>query len=188
MNRRGADNTTPRRSAVTGRQQAEPDALTDVLADPLGSRGVDLEGVEVSAAGRRRLVRVLVDKDGGITLDDIADITSLVSAELDDHDVLGDSPYTLEVTSPGVDRPLTLPRHWRRNLDRLVKVTPHDGPTYTGRVLSAAADSARLEVQGAEREVRYDDVASARVEIEFNRPRTKPDPARAERAEKDRQD
>jgi ribosome maturation factor RimP len=154
---------------VTGRPQA--DALLDVLTVPLESRGLDLEGVEVSAVGRRRLIRVLVDKDGGVTLDEIADATTVVSDQLDSHDVLGDAPYTLEVTSPGVDRPLTLPRHWARNVDRLVKVKPVDGPPYTGRIVSAEVDAAKLDVVGAVLEVRYDEVASARVEVEFNRRR-----------------
>jgi ribosome maturation factor RimP len=154
---------------VTGRQQA--DALLDVLAAPLGAHGLDLEGVEVAAAGRRRLVRVLVDKDGGVTLDEIAGATSLVGDALDANDVLGDAPYTLEVTSPGVDRPLTLPRHWARNVDRLVAVQPVEGSPYTGRIVAAAADSAQLDVAGAVREVRYTDVATARVEVEFNRRR-----------------
>lgn len=157
---------------MTGRQQA--DALLDVLTAPLASHGLDLEGVEVSSAGRRRLVRVLVDKDGGVTLDEIADATTVVSNELDTHDVMGDAPYTLEVTSPGVDRPLTLPRHWARNVDRLVKVKPVDGAPYTGRIVSATADTARLDVSGAPREIRYDQVATARVEVEFNRPRARP--------------
>jgi ribosome maturation factor RimP len=156
---------------VTGRQQAE--ALLDVLTAPLESRGLDLEGIEVSSAGRRRLVRVLVDKDGGVTLDEIADATAVVSGELDARDVMGDAPYTLEVTSPGVDRPLTLPRHWARNVDRLVKVKPVDGAPYTGRIVSAAEDAARLDVGGSAREVRYDEVSTARVEIEFNRPRSR---------------
>jgi ribosome maturation factor RimP len=172
-----ADNTTARRSAVTGRQQ--PDALLDVLAAPLESRGLDLEGVEVSSAGRRRLVRVLVDKDGGVTLDEIAAATTLVSDELDATDVMGEAPYTLEVTSPGIDRPLTLPRHWARNVDRLVKVDPVDGAPYTGRILSAAERAARLDVDGAPREVRYDEVATARVEVEFNR-RARPGQAKRE--------
>lgn len=154
---------------MTGRQQT--DTLLDVLAAPLQSRGLDLEGVEVSSAGRRRLVRVLVDKNGGVTLDEIADATAVVSEHLDAHDVMGDAPYTLEVTSPGVDRPLTLPRHWSRNVDRLVKVTPVEGVAYIGRIVSAGSDSAKVDVGGAQRAVRYDDVATARIEVEFNRPR-----------------
>ncbi|HSS67805.1 MAG TPA: ribosome maturation factor RimP [Nocardioidaceae bacterium] len=164
---------------MTGRPQA--DALLDVLTEPLESRGLDLEGVEVSAAGRRRLIRVLIDKDGGVTLDEIADATTVVSDQLDSHDVLGDAPYTLEVTSPGVDRPLTLPRHWARNVDRLVKVKPVDGAPYTGRIVSAEADAAQLDVDGAAREVRYDEVASARVEVEFNRRRAPSGESHAEK-------
>ena len=89
--------------------------------------GLDLEAVELTPAGRRRVLRVAVDKDGGVTLDDVAEATKEVSRLLDASDVMGEQPYTLEVTSPGIDRPLTLPRHWRRNAGRLVKVTTHDG-------------------------------------------------------------
>jgi len=142
------------------------------LEEPLAKSGLDLEGVEMSSAGRRSLVRVLVDQDGGVTLDDIADATQVISEVLDSSDVLGDAPYTLEVTSPGTDRPLTLPRHWRRNVDRLVKVTNVDGVTFTGRVVSTDEDSAVLDVDGSRRQVGFADVTKARVEIEFNRPKT----------------
>lgn len=154
---------------MTGHQPTE--ALTEVLAQPLSSRGLDLEGVEISKAGRRSLVRVLIDKDGGVTLDDIAEATRFVSAELDSHDLMGEGPYTLEVTSPGVDRPLTLPRHWRRNVDRLVKVKSTDGVTFTGRIATADDRQATVDVAGGTRQVVYDDVATARIEVEFNPPR-----------------
>lgn len=154
---------------MTGHQPQQ--ALLEVLSAPLAKSGLDLEGVEMSTAGRRSLVRVLVDADGGVTLDDLAEATQLVSDVLDASDVLGEAPYTLEVTSPGTDRPLTLPRHWRRNVDRLVKVsTRHEG-TFTGRVREAGDDRAVLDVDGATRRVAYADVTKARVEIEFNRPR-----------------
>jgi ribosome maturation factor RimP len=154
---------------VTGHQPQQ--LLLEALERPLAQSGLDLEGVEVSQAGRRSLVRVLVDQDGGVTLDDIAEATHLVSDVLDTSDVMGESSYTLEVTSPGTDRPLTLARHWRRNTDRLVTVSTHSGGTFTGRVLAADEDHARLDVDGATREVAYDDVAKARVQIEFNRPK-----------------
>ncbi len=80
------------------------------------------------------MLRVAVDKDGGVTLDEVADATRAVGEVLDGSDVMGQQPYTLEVTSRGVDRPLTLPRHWRRNHDRLVKVTPHEGEAIVGRI------------------------------------------------------
>ena len=152
---------------MTGHQPQQD--LLAVLEKPLATSGLDLEGVEISQAGRRSLVRVLVDQDGGVTLDDIADATRVVSDVLDQTDVLGESPYTLEVTSPGIGRPLTLPRHWRRNVDRLVKVTTTSGDTWTGRVVSSDEERATLDVDDAAREISYADVAKARVEIEFNR-------------------
>lgn len=146
--------------------------LLDLLTSPLRQRGVDVEDVEVSSAGRRKLVRVLVDKDGGVTLDDIAEVTTVVSDLLDSSDVLDDAPYTLEVTSPGVDRPLTEPRHWRRNRDRLVVVQLADGESCTGRIVDVGDTAATLDVDGTQRSIRYADVTKARVEIEFNRPDT----------------
>ena len=155
---------------MTGRQPKEN--LLEILSQPLGDSGVDLEDVEVSDAGRRKLVRVLVDKDGGVTLDEIAEATTVVSDVLDSNEVLDDHPYTLEVTSPGVDRPLTHPRHWRRNLDRLVRVQPREGAEFTGRIVEAGEGGATVDVEGTHRQVTYADVAKARVEIEFNRPRS----------------
>jgi ribosome maturation factor RimP len=144
------------------------------LRDPLVASGLDLEDVEISTVGRRRLVRVLVDKDGGVTLDEIADATHLVGGLLDNSDVLGDAAYTLEVTSPGIDRPLTQPRHWRRNVDRLVKVRPREGQQFTGRVLDVDDSRAVLDVDGERRAVPYAEVAKATVEVEFNRPAARP--------------
>jgi ribosome maturation factor RimP len=152
---------------VSGRHSKE--ALLEALAEPLAADGIDVEDVEVSSAGRRRVVRVLIDKDGGISLDDITDATRRVSTLLDDGDVMGEAPYTLEVTSPGVDRPLTLPRHWRRNVDRLVKVTPHQGPPMTGHILAADETGATIGVDGSSVRVSFADIAKARVEVEFNR-------------------
>jgi ribosome maturation factor RimP len=140
------------------------------LRGPLTETGIDLEDVEISTAGRRRLVRVLIDRDGGVSLDEIADATHLVSTLLDDADVLGDAPYTLEVTSPGVDRPLTQPRHWRRNVDRLVKIRPRDGQPLVGRIVEADVDKVVLNVEGGREVLAYDDIAKATIEIEFNRP------------------
>jgi len=139
------------------------------LADPLAAQGLDVESVEVTPAGKRRVLRVAVDKDGGVTLDDVAAATREVSRVLDDSDVMGEQPYTLEVTSRGVDRPLTRPRHWRRNLDRLVKVTLDDGAALEGRIVAASDDSVSLDVSGTPREVSYAQVTKALVQIEFNR-------------------
>ncbi len=83
--------------------------------------------------------------------------------------MLGEQPYTLEVTSPGTDRPLTLPRHWRRNTGRLVSAKLRDGGTVTGRVTASEEDQAVLDVDGTAAEVAYADVKRAKVQIEFNR-------------------
>jgi ribosome maturation factor RimP len=144
--------------------------ISDALRDPLSDLGLDLEAVELTPAGKRRVLRVAVDKDGGVTLDDIAEATRAVSAELDGEDLMGEQAYTLEVTSRGVDRPLTEPRHWRRNRDRLVRVTLHDGSQLTGRIGDSDDAGATLDVSGVRRRVSYDEVAKALVQIEFNRP------------------
>ena len=153
----------------SARQDAIRDRIEAELVDPLIALGVDVEAVELTPAGKRRVLRVAIDKDGGVTLDDVADATREVSRVLDDSDVMGEQGYTLEVTSRGVDRPLTLPRHWRRNTDRLVKVTLEDGSAVTGRITSSDDVAATLEVDGAAHEVTYDNVAKALVQIEFNR-------------------
>ncbi len=99
---------------VTMGKTARRDRLVALLAPVVEAEGLDLEDVTVTPAGKRRLVRVVVDRDGGISLDDVSEVSRSVSEKLDASDALGNSPYVLEVTSPGVDRPLTEPRHWRR--------------------------------------------------------------------------
>ena len=145
------------------------DRLTGELTEPLAATGLDLEALELSQAGRRRMLRVAVDKDGGVTLDDIAEATREVSRVLDLSDVMGEQPYTLEVTSPGIDRPLTHPRHWRRNAGRLVKVSPREGEAVTGRITASDEDGAVLDVEGTERRFAYADVHKAKVQIEFTK-------------------
>jgi ribosome maturation factor RimP len=145
------------------------DRLAGVLTDALAAVGLDVEAVELTPAGKRRLLRVAVDKDGGVTLDDIADATREVSRVLDSSDVMGEQPYTLEVTSPGTDRPLTLPRHWRRNQGRLVTVALTDGRAVTGRITASDDARAVVDVDGSAEELAYDAVAKAKVQIEFNR-------------------
>ena len=145
------------------------DRLAEVLTEPLAAAGLDVEAIEITPAGKRRMLRVAVDKDGGVTMDDIAEATKEVSRVLDGSDVMGEQPYTLEVTSPGTDRPLTLPRHWRRNEGRLVKVAARDGAGVTGRILRSDDQSATLDVDGQEQTVAYADVTKARIQIEFNK-------------------
>ena len=150
-------------------QDAVRDRIEQELATPLGALGLDVEAVELTPAGKRRILRIAVDADDGVTLDDVAGATKKVSEVLDASDVMGEQPYTLEVTSRGVDRPLTLPRHWRRNTDRLVKVTTTDGDTVTGRIVRSDDEAATLDVEGTPREVDYAEVVKALVQVEFNR-------------------
>ena len=135
-------------------------ALEPVVA----AAGFDLEDVAVSVAGRRSVIRVVVDRDGGVDMDAVAAVSRVVSETLDTGDVTGESPYTLEVTSPGVDRPLTQPRHWRRAAGRLVVAGD-----VRGRVVAADDAAVTLLVDGSERVVPYADLAAGHVQIEFDR-------------------
>lgn len=146
-----------------------PERVEEALASRAAELGLDVEGVTLTSAGRHRMLRVAVDKDGGVSLDDLADATRDLSVALDDTDLMGEHPYTLEVTSPGVDRPLTLPRHWRRNRDRLVTVTLADDETVTGRIDSSDEDGVVLNVDGTERTYAYEDVVKAKIQVEFSR-------------------
>lgn len=149
---------------------ASRDVLIRLLAPVVADRGLDLEDVQVTPAGKRRMLRVVVDQDGGIDLDEVATLSTAVSAALDESDAMGGTPYVLEVTSPGVDRPLTEPRHWRRVRSRLVEATLADGGTVTGRVQDVGDDGVVLHVAGKDRALRWDELARGRVQVEFNRP------------------
>lgn len=146
--------------------------LRPVVAEAVGSLGFDLESLEVQVAGRRKLIKVVVDAEDGVELDVLSGVSRAVSAVLDTRDDLLAGPYTLEVTSPGVDRPLTLPRHWRRAKLRLVRVRPLDGAEFTCRVGAADDDGVEVLVAGALRRLAYRTVARAVVEIEFRQPPT----------------
>jgi ribosome maturation factor RimP len=151
--------------------------IASVVGPVLEQFGLDLDAVEVKPAGRRSVVRVVVDGDGpdgtGPSLDDIAEATKAVSAALDGSDATGAGPYTLEVTSRGVSRPLTLPRHWRRNHDRLVKASLSDGEVVTGRIAGSDEDSATLDIAGSSRQIAYSEIAAAMIQVELNRPNRK---------------
>jgi ribosome maturation factor RimP len=151
------------------RQDAIRERIETELDAPLTALELDVEAVEITPAGKRRILRIAVDKDGGVTLDDVADATREISRVLDESDVMGEQPYTLEVTSRGVDRPLVLPRHWRRNVDRLVKLSTGEGETIEGRIVASDDVAARIDVDGTLREIAFADIARAQVQVEFNR-------------------
>ena len=160
----------------------EPADLARVLGPVVRAAGMDLESVRVSPAGRRRLLKLVVDADGGAALDQIAEVSREVSVRLDASGVMGEVPYTLEVSSPGVDRPLTEPRHWRRAQGRLVSAPLAVGgednygqtgarrpPTVRGRILAAGDTSVTLDVEGDRVELDYVELGPGRVQVEFGR-------------------
>jgi ribosome maturation factor RimP len=146
------------------------DQLGLLLGSVVSECGFDLDDVEVSAAGRRRLVRVLIDGDDGVTLDDVAVVTRAISQAMDAHQAMGEASYTLEVSSRGIERPLTLPRHWRRNVGRLVSVVRVDGGTSTGRILRSDLTSATIDVDGGEEIIDFADIKKAQIQVEFSKP------------------
>ena len=154
----------------------DSDAAVRSLLEPVvAGLGLDLEELDVQVSGRRRRVSVVVDRDGGFDLDGIAEASKAVSAALDSSDVMGDDPYTLEVTSPGVDRPLTLPRHWRRNIGRRVRVLGSEGKTVEGRLREVDDDGVVLDVdakgkpESVEQRVPWSAAVRGEVQVEFTR-------------------
>jgi ribosome maturation factor RimP len=174
----------PRPARAPGRgapAAADAQRLADLLAPAVTAMGLDLESVTVGWAGRRRLLRVVVDRDGGVGLDDIALASRELSARLDAAAAMGDAPYTLEVSSPGVNRPLTEPRHWRRAAGRLVIASLLTGPgeetgsrraaaSIEGRIAGADEAGVRIEVDGQTRQFGYADLGPGRVQVEFAPP------------------
>ena len=165
----------PRKPAATG--SVDEDRIAAVIQPVVAAAGMDLESVRVTAAGRRRLLRVVVDSDRGVSLDDAAAVSRELSAALDAAAVMGDFPYTLEVSSPGVDRPLTDRRHWRRAVGRLVQVTVTDATgsgSMVGRITDADADGVTLDVEGdpKTRRLPYAALGPGAIQVEFGHPPT----------------
>ena len=143
------------------------DVILPTVEAVAARENVDLEDLQIVQQGRRRIIRVVVDADGGVNVDRCADVSRALGAEFDKSGVLGEQPYTLEVSSRGVSRPLTLPRHWRRNHGRLVKITLFDGDRMFGRIVDSDDEQARLDVEGTEHDVAYADIRRAKVQVEF---------------------
>ncbi|KNB51191.1 ribosome maturation factor RimP [Streptomyces caatingaensis] len=154
----------------------QSERLRELLAPLVSARELDLEEVEVTPAGKRRVLRVVVDSDEGVQLDACAELSREISQKLDETDVMGGAPYVLEVTSPGADRPLTQHRHYVRATGRLIKAQLTEGGELVARIVAVDDEGLDLEVPGVKgrrptaRRLAFADIAKARVEIEFNRP------------------
>jgi len=180
--RHGQLHTADRWVGMAAREEAamgssDEHRLHEIVGQLTTEAGYDLEELAVRSAGRRRVVRVVIDADGGVTLDAAAALSRSISERLDatgDDDPAGSAPYTLEVTSPGIGRPLTLPRHFRRARTRLVALVTTDGRSITGHVVGTTDDAVQLVLSGrkglTEEQVLFADIARAKVEVEFSPP------------------
>lgn len=144
-----------------------PTAVSALIQRCVDELGIDLDAVELRGNGPKRLLRVVIDAEGGVPIDVLTEVSRELSSEFDRSDVMGNVGYTLEVTSRGLERPLTLPRHWSRNIGRMVVVATSAGERVRGRIASASDSSAQLEGGAV---VVYADVKSAVIEPELNRP------------------
>lgn len=156
----------------------QSERLRGLLEPLVGKKGLDLEEIEVTPAGKRRVLRVVVDSDEGVELDTCAELSRKLSEVLDETEAMGASPYVLEVTSPGADRPLTEQRHYRRAAGRLIKANLTEtagGGEIVARITGVDEEGVDLEVPGVKgrkptrRRLAFGEIAKARVEIEFNR-------------------
>jgi Uncharacterized protein conserved in bacteria len=147
--------------------------VTTVVEPVVDSHGLEIDRIEVVAAGKRPLVRIFLDGDGpeghGPSLDQIAEATRSISQALDDADLTKGRPYVLEVSSRGVTRPLTEMKHFRRNLGRLVALTTTEGEV-NGRIAATTDDAVELEIDGSSRTVSLAAISKALVQVELNRP------------------
>lgn len=147
--------------------------LSRLVAPAAAAHGLELDRLELQTAGKRSIVRVFLDGDGpdgrGPSLDQIAEATRSVSAALDAADVTKGRPYTLEVSSRGVGRPLTEAKHFRRNLGRLVRLELPEG-ALAGRIVAQTGDAVELDVDGTRRTIPLAGIGKALVQVELNRP------------------
>ena len=137
--------------------------ISAVITPALTSLGFYLEDLNITSAGKRSLLTVIVDADRHLSLDEVTVATKAISEIVENIPALGSTPFTLEVTSPGIDRPLTKPRHWRKNINRLVKIVLLDGSQITGRIKQAGESAATID----ESVINYLDIKRANLEIEF---------------------
>ena len=137
--------------------------ISAAVTPALSALGFYLEDVTITSAGRRSMLTIIVDGDTHLSLDQVTSATKAIGEIVESLQSLGDTPFTLEVTSPGLDRPLTKPRHWRKNIDRLVKVVLLDGKEIKGRIKAASEDSATVD----QSEINFTEIKRASLEVEF---------------------
>ncbi|MFF3730486.1 ribosome maturation factor RimP [Streptomyces sp. NPDC002476] len=153
----------------------QSERLRGLLEPLVSAERLDLEEIEVSRAGRRRVLRIVVDSEEGVELDACAELSRAISQKLDETDAMGEGEYVLEVSSPGADRPLTEHRHYVRATGRLARLHLREDGELVARILAVDEDGLDLEVPGVKgrrptsRRIAFDEIAKARVEIEFNR-------------------
>jgi len=149
------------------------DQISELVTPAVSDLGFYLEDVHVATPGNHRIVTCIVDGDVSLNLDQVTSVSRVISELLDEAAFMGETPFTLEVTSPGVDRPLTQPRHFKKNADRLLKIIKLDGSEVTGRILSNSDHDVTLTVtvkkEIVEQTIPLVDIKRAVVEIEFNR-------------------
>jgi ribosome maturation factor RimP len=147
--------------------------ITELVQPAVEKAGFFLEDVHVVSPGKHRIVTCIVDGQAPLNLDQVTSVSRDISELLDAADFMDDAAFTLEVTSPGVDRPLTLPRHWYKNVNRLVKVINQDGSVVNGRITTVEDSQVVLveDIKGKTKEhlVQFANIKRATVEIEFNR-------------------
>ncbi|MEI7561847.1 MAG: ribosome maturation factor RimP [Actinomycetes bacterium] len=134
-----------------------------VITPAIESLGFYIEDINISSAGRRSMLTVIVDGDTHLSLDQVTVATKAISEIVENLPTLGNNPFTLEVTSPGLDRPLTKPRHWRKNKDRLIKIVLTDGKEVSGRIKDSNEASATVD----EQVINFADIKRATLEVEF---------------------
>jgi ribosome maturation factor RimP len=137
--------------------------ISAVITPALSNLGFYLEDITITSAGRRSMITVIVDGDTHLSLDQVTVATKAIGEIVENIQSLGESAFTLEVTSPGLDRPLTKPRHWRKNIDRLVKIILLDGKEIKGRV----KDVSEITVTVDEQVINFSEIKRATLEIEF---------------------
>lgn len=152
-----------------------------VIAQPiLSERGLELIDVEIVGSGRARTLRVTVDRAedraGAVDLEALAAATAPLSIALDATTVVS-GPYQLEVSSPGLERPLRRPGEFRRFLGTTISLKSHESNSgarrHRGRLLEADDEGVALDVDGERRRFRHEDIASARTVFEWG-PTPKP--------------